>query len=347
MDMSTGRSAPTAPETGIQVMVLEGSAQEADIKGGKAPSEIWGDPPIGRVKQYIKADEMSPEAHPARVEFPQPYQVAAERLGCSWNATNPVWGVQFAGCNLDCPWCFVGKAGETTTVTPPDIVAAYYSYFWAMEHHRKQPSRVVRVSGGEPFLQQDGIRGVVAAFLGGRGLGMDQPYLWIDTNLTFLPTPRLLQDLGMNRDLLGVCGCFKPHRGQGTLDLQAEYARTMIQGNVDLYLYWPVTTDKEEVKLLAGGSHAPMTQGWQNEGYQLSAWVRDHVHPLAPLRLSFDEIHYEYAALDWDFGGYPPASWKQITYARTMAMRQGQWEFMRKHYRPELQWLPSHQVELR
>jgi len=99
------------------MMLLEDSAQAADIKASKAPSDIING--YARVKTYVKPDDFrAMEAGRdmgmrAALPFDQPFQVASEVSGLDWNITNRAFLGQVADCNLRCPYCYVGESIRT------------------------------------------------------------------------------------------------------------------------------------------------------------------------------------------------------------------------------------------
>ena len=325
----------------MRLMKLAGSEQAKDIGGGKAPSGVYGD--VGRVKTYIKPDEFYYAMSVRDLEFDQPYQVAAEATGRSWNKTNPVFTVQFAGCNIRCPGCFLGDEvsdGETVDMDPRDVVYLFDT---------QKESVVMRLSGGEPLLQQDALLNFMDAWDSWirAASPIVQDYLWLDTNLTIEPEQDLLDyfsmELNTNR---GVCGCFKPSLGGDMLETQFANARRYIEAGVDFFAYWPSNLDNEPEPV-------ERWDEWVAEGRFACRMLADEVHPMLPLRTTFLYWKYHYNAqslVDWKIG--KPTSWADMTgpeltalsAGKTQAMRWGQDIYAEAGYHRSHIWLPSHKV---
>lgn len=338
--------------TPIRMMKLSGSKQEEDIKAGKAPSDIFGD--VLRVKTYNKVGDISYGDAVHDMEFPQPFQVAAARLGCSWRYTNPVAVVQLAGCNLDCPYCYIGDYDSVEVVgkTPQDVDDAYTEYLSACVRAGVPHSRVFRISGGEPMLQQEAVRELITVGLKRRSvtdgdthlpIRDESAYVWVDTNLTIEPRASLLERMAVQRNV-GVCGCFKSHLGLADVREQLDIARMYIDAGVDLYTYWAgcISADAIHVHMLEDTMDA-----WRGE----ALWALDEmaeVHPNLPLRNTFIRLKYHYSAVAEDgmIEGLPVELWNKVSFKKCATMRGVQREWIDERYSPELKWLPSHQVPL-
>lgn len=308
-------------ELTVDMMVLEGSDQETDIRNSKGPSGIWQE--VFRVKQYIKRNDMLAGGYPKYLPFPQPYQVASEKTGCTWNEGNRVFLGQVAGCNLACPYCFVGEHPETKPVTPTEFVQAWTDYNAA---YPEEKAAVLRVSGGEP-LETEAKQQWMAQLLSYNDdydPFSTQPYVWIDTNLTHHLTPELKQALAAPWFAVGVCGCFKPAEHGVNIREQLEIAKE-IAAYADLYLYWP-------------------TYGWDGVGFRDFLPELEEAIPNAPLRLTVIEIKWEYAAIKET----PDHERLLDTHSNLnfFGMRDEWVKFCGKTYPAELLWLPSHQVQI-
>jgi pyruvate-formate lyase-activating enzyme len=328
----------------MKLMRLSGSKQETDIRSGKAPSDIFSD--ILRVKTYNKLEDISFGDAVHDMEFPQPFQAAAHQLGCSWAQTNPVAVIQLAGCNLDCHYCFIGDANSMEVVdkTIEEICEAYNDYCTVCHECGVPFSRVFRISGGEPLLQQR----EVAHLLTHRHNLFCDPYIWLDTNLTIAPEDILLSQLSQ----VGVCGCFKSHLG-ADVKKQMDIAYEYVDAGVDFYTYWASGVTKQEVRKLHA-SHRDDWQGlydylaidWQYEAEEALDEI-SCVHENLPLRNTFIRIKYHYAAVAQDglIDGMPVELWNKVSFAKCQVMREVQKEWCNE-YTPELRWLPSHMVPL-
>lgn len=312
----------------MRLMKLTGSAQEADIRAGKAPSDIWDD--TLRVKTYVKPPDTKYPHAVGHLDFPEPYQVAAYRLGCTWNETNPVALVQLAGCNLNCDYCYVGDHTRVNTVERSfdEVLGTYLKY---REHGGV--SRVLRISGGEPMLQTDEVMDLARTFTNGRQrlVSGNDGYLWIDTNLLVDPGDRI----GTLADpLIGVCGCFKPHEGR--LQEQFDIARKYIEAGVDIYFYWPCTVSGEP-----GSWHYDLPYGVDSDNYgaHVCDMLAAAVEPMAPLRTTFLHIKYGYSAM----GGSDDLDGRQAAaHNFVFAARQSQCRYINHTYPPESYWQPDY-----
>lgn len=291
---------------------LTGSTQAQDVAASRGPSDVFQD--CYRVKQYVKWGDAPLHTHPATWEFPQPFQVAAARTGLSWDVCNRVFLGQLAACNIDCDFCFRGATNDTVNVTPEEYVAAFAAYNAAFPDHQ---AGVMRISGGEPFLYQEWVAGVVS-------YAADDTYLWLDTNLTIAPTRALTADVLDEDPLLGVCGCFKP--GLWDLDEQLANAKAIVEAGADCYFYWPSSDDLSV---------------WQFEEF-LGA-LEDAI-PFAPLRLTVLNIKYNYSAVkeknpDWEA--------KHTAAQANFSNRRSEWaDFCAGRYPSWMCNAPSHEVHI-
>jgi len=326
----------------MRLMRLEDSEQVADIYGGKAPSKIYGG--VGRIKTYVKPQDMVYGQHVRELEFDQPYQVAAEALDCGWNQTNPVFLVQASGCNLACPGCFLGDSvrnGSTLDMEPDEIIS-----LWEDQNE----SMVLRISGGEPLLQMEDVAAIASFWADECAWNEgDNPYgyLWLDTNLTVEPSADLLSALVDCQPYASVSGCFKPHLGPDGLASQYENAHTFIEAGVSFFAYWPVTLDDEQAPV----DHWPV---WTDRGRLVCEQLAENVHPKLPLRTTFLFWKYHYNALalaEWkaarsdEWQAMDGQALTELSALKTHAYREGQAAYCTGTYDPEIYWLPSNQVE--
>lgn len=234
------------------MMLLEETAQSADIHGGKAPSDVIDG--FARIKTYVKPDDWTKLFSGnmrSCMPFDQPFQIGSDRTGLDWNVTNRVFLGQLAKCNLNCPYCYVDREGFIEEGRTPPIVEVssqgyvdtYLGHVYSeMDRRGVVPSGILRYSGGEPFLFQDWLAEsvdyatdqYVEGYIDHDEIGFPV-YVWVDTNLTVQPSEYLLSSLVHCN--VGVCGCFKP--GKCDLDEQLHVVHTLVREGVDLFMYYP------------------------------------------------------------------------------------------------------------
>lgn len=325
----------------MRLVQLLGSEQENDIRSGKAPSDIFDG--VARVKTYVKLQDVGWGVSPRDYEFDQPYQIGAQRLGCSWNEANLAVVFQAAGCNLSCDYCFVGEEGESVVVSPHEMVEVYNNYRKVVREAGGTPARVVRISGGEPFLQQEELAEVI------RAPWPRDVLLWVDTNLTIEPTYELMEALFRGPDnCLGrvvVCGCFKPHLEQAAtehpgvtgLDRQRSIAQRLVGHSIECFFYWPCALQFPE------DMESPDPIRWRGRALRACEFLQG-VDKNAPLRTTFLRIKYYYHTLR-----LPTADveWlDQLANEVWREMKEAQRCFIEENYDPSMYWQPSHLVPL-
>ena len=284
--------------TTAPLMLLENSAQAADIRGSRAPSDVIKG--TYRIKSYLKQDHWDRlvlgnncgigGCGVRGLLFDQPYQVASDRTGLDWNITNRAFMGQVAACNLRCDYCYVDSNGFLGGDRKPEIVEVsseqYVNDF--MEHMQdtakatgKIPAGLLRYSGGEPFMFQDwladsldyAVQEACLLELPDDGTTVVNNYCWVDTNLTIQPTLKLLNVL--KDGFIGVCGCFKPD--QRDVDDQLMIVKALVDAGVDLYLYFPSNGSAVDLRIALDGL--------------------SEIHPNLPLRLNVIEIRWGYSAM--------------------------------------------------
>lgn len=316
----------------MKLMKLEGSSQEVDIRTGKAPSDIFDG--VARVKTYVKMQDIFAGASPRELEFDQPYQVASATLGCSWNETNRAVVFQTHGCNLDCPYCFVGggkgmEQEKYERISSTEMLRIYQRYRSMCERSGVTPARVVRLSGGEPFLQPKSVVGFVTA-------GWDRKvYLWVDTNLTIDPPDDLVGILAAS-PRTSVCGCFKPHLGEKDLERQMKIAKRLVEAGVDCFFYWPAALDDPP---------KPLKESFEDTITAMDR-IASKVARNAPLRTTVIRIKYYYDVVSQRNPDANVEGMEQEAIALFRVMREAYLQYLDMHYDPSLVWLPSHMVDL-
>ncbi len=299
----------TAPIT-----VVAETIQAQDVAMSKGPTDIIKR--RGRVKQYIKDDDMDRSLPPSLLPFPQPYQWASQITGRRWSDCNKVFTEQVQGCNLSCPYCYV----DTTSQAKPDMLSPEEI---VSDFEAQVPEVCVfRISGGEPFLYYHWLAQVEMAFY--KSFNLNRSCLWIDTNLTIIPPTVAHTTFNLAAERVAVCGCFKP--GQAELALQLQTVRYLVGAGVNLFLYWPC--DSYRVELL----------------FDILDSIEKISHFL-PLRLTPIEIRWDYETVnarqvaDVPTGAESHATWQQMMEA---------WrEWCCEHYQHSELWEPSHLLPIK
>jgi len=250
-------------EPTVPVVVLDDTAQAADIAASEGPNEIFSRG--GRIKQYVKDDALGYpwDVNPRRLAFDQPFQWGSQVTGRPWRETNLAYMKEVAECNLDCDYCLAKGAlnggAPTVDVTPTEYLVDFCMAVHARRQAGQPDPAICRISGGEPFLYQEWL--VALLENGGPWDYTDwgeeddddahehftlmaplmSSALWIDTNLTQMPSGELLELLSRyTHPDVAVCGCFKH---QVPLEEQLAVVRAMVEADVELFLYWPCDTD--------------------------------------------------------------------------------------------------------
>ena len=301
--------------------------QAKDIAASKGPTDIWRR--CFRVKQYVKDDQRGFGVNPRELAFDQPWQMAAERTGLSWADADRVFLGQLHGCNLKCPYCFVGDDAETVAMTPYEYVDGFSSYNVRFPKHR---AGVLRISGGEPMLHQEWVTEILRVVRRGQCNSYPRPpFVWLDTNGTLTPEDHLIDELRRHGRRAGVCICFKPHKWDDGVTLasrgrQYRIARHWVDSNIPIFFYWPSWDG----------------QVW-NDGTLLEECLDElsHISPFAPLRLTVIEIkNYKTT----DARGWNPDP--QELRSQFLSRRNAHKRWCGERYSPDMLWLPSHRVPL-
>lgn len=208
--------------------------------------------PHVRTKTYIKDFHAALRTHPRFWPFlGMPVLAAASQLNVRPIECNEAAIVNFARCNMGCWFCFGGElldAGEECVdeVTITDLWSEVMEqYEEDMRHDR--PWHILRVTGGEPLLQQNELQALVEWRKHSEASGGPPMYLWVDTNLGAAPTDELLTRLVEIGEPMGVVCCFKgftsadvqnnTSQGVVSLDDQFAIAYEWWQSGLDVYFY--------------------------------------------------------------------------------------------------------------
>lgn len=313
--------------------------QAEDIKASEEVG-IFG---LLREKKYIKSKHLKSLGHHRLLPFTEPYQVAAHKLNLSWTRTNKAVMVQTAGCALDCSYCYVGDE-VVVEATTQELYEDYWRNYCLKAEN---PSPIFRISGGEPFLQQNFVADLVRlmrykrppyGLVGDSGL-----YVWVNTNLTHEPGEKLLNSLHGER--VGVVGSWKPVSAPEKFDTQLSVASRMLDAGVDLYFYWPCALDEEDKELLLNGE---WDASWVDICLRWSADFLSHLHTATrhlgdyyAARLQPTTIQYHYGAV----GGLEVFSTASAI-KRDFMLRLLE-KFIRTEIGEEYWWLADYMIDVR
>lgn len=315
--------------------------QANDIKASE-DVDIYG---YLREKKYLKDKHIRKAGDPRLLPFTEPYQVAAYKLRVPWTRTNKAVMVQTAGCNLDCDFCFVGD--ETIVETTTDELWSDYWHEYCC--NAENPSPIFRISGGEPFLQQEFVANLVRCMLRRRitsnscYIGDTGVYVWVNTNLTIEPCDDLLESLSDER--VGVVGSFKPVAAPEKFDTQLDVACRLIDAGVDTYFYYPCSLDEEDREVLLDGEWSDrwvdLTLKWSAEFLShLHAGTR-HLGSFYASRLNPIGIGYHYETV-----GKPEVFTTASQIKRNFFLGL-QKKFIALECGVEYWWLPAYQIDVR
>lgn len=228
-----------------------------------------------REKKYLKDKHVREAGDLRLLPFTEPYQVAAHKLNVPWARTNKAVMVQTAGCNLNCDFCYVGEEAVVET-TPDELWSDYWHEYCETAEN---PSPIFRISGGEPFLQQDFVADLVRMMtrrrrtMDGCYVGDTGVYVWVNTNLTIKPSQDLLDSL--NGERIGVVGSFKPVAAPEKFGEQLEVSARLVDAGVDTYFYYPCALDEEDKQVLLDGE---WDSKWMDLTLRWSATFLSHLH---------------------------------------------------------------------
>lgn len=328
-------------ETTGKVMDVAAMEQAKDI----AASEEVGIYGLLREKKYIKRRDLVKSIHHRELPFPEPYQVAAHKLNVPWTVTNKAVMVQTAGCNLSCDYCFTGES-VVVSATADDLWHDYWDLYC---QKAENPSPIFRVSGGEPFLQQDFTADVARTmgsrrrYIEGLHVGSTGVYIWVDTNLTIKPSNYLLNSL--NGDRIGVCGCWKPVSAPEKYETQLQVATQLLDAGVDTYFYYPASLDEEDKELLLD---AEWDCQWSDIACRWSAEFLSHLHSASKnlgkyyaSRLNPISIHYDYETVGGSEVFTAASAIKRDFFLRL------QKKFIVMELGEEYWWMPDYMIDIR
>jgi len=333
----------TVTDTVGRVQDVAAMEQAEDIRASEEVG-IFG---LLREKKYIKSKHLKSLGHHRLLPFTEPYQVAAHKLNLPWTRTNKAVMVQTAGCSLDCDYCFVGDEVVVEATTQE----LYEDYWFNYCRNAENPSPIFRISGGEPFLQQEFVSDLVRVMLYKRPTseimmcvrGDSGLYVWVNTNLTHEPREKLLNSLTSEK--VGVVGSWKPVSAPEKFDTQLSVASRMLDAGVDLYFLYPCPLDNEEKSML-------LSEGWDNHWQNLMLkWASEflsHIHcatkslgTFYTTRLNPITINYHYDTI----GGseiFSIASGIKRDFMVSLLEK-----FVRRELGEEYWWMPDHMIDVR
>lgn len=325
-----------------------GSVQ--DVAAMKQANDINASEDVGiygllREKKYIKSEHLKRSCHHRLLPFTEPYQVASHKLCVPWSRTNKAVMVQTAKCGLDCDYCFIGEEVEVKATTLEVYDDYWFNYCYSIDN----PSPVFRISGGEPFLQQDFVADLTRLMRGKRPYADGCPrgesgvYVWVNTNLTIPPEDNLLNSL--NDEKVGVVGSWKPVSAPEKFDAQLSVASQLIDADIDLYFYYPCALDDEDKEIL-------LSSGWDSRWTDImlrwSAEFLSHLHAATKrlgdyyaARLQPTTIQYHYDTI----GG--PEVFSTASVVKRDFMVGLLERFIRYELGEDYWWMPDYMVNIR
>jgi len=310
----------------MRLLGLEDYKQDV---GGHA--RVFGN--LFRTKTYLKDFPALCRLHPRDWPFMGvPPLSAAARLGCSPNFCNETLILNLAECNLHCWFCFAASmldeaVGKNWSLSEQQIWSAMELYATVGRY------RVLRISGGEPLLQQGSIVRMLDDFKNHATLVKMPPYIWFDTNLTIAPEEELVAALKAHPGGVGVSGCFKGwtdqdvmvNTGQEAMGLgeQMRTARDWVETGLDVYFYVVDSTDIEIRRI----GYTEIARGFIGE-------LRDFCGDLAPLKCGVMPIHE----------GYKCATRGKSAGTVTNEMQWAWGAALLDYYEPRHLWIPPHLI---
>lgn len=333
----------TVTDTVGRVQDVAAMEQAEDIRASEEVG-IFG---LLREKKYIKSKHLKDLGHHRLLPFTEPYQVAAHKLDLPWTRTNKAVMVQTAGCGLACDYCFVGDEVVVEATTQE----LYEDYWFNYCRNAENPSPIFRISGGEPFLQQEFVSDLVRVMLYKRptsGIRMclrrdSGLYVWVNTNLTHEPNDGLLNSLTSEK--VGVVGSWKPVSAPEKFDTQLSVASRMLDAGVDLYFYYPCALDEEDKELLLDGQ---WDSSWVDIVLRWSAEFLSHIHAATKhlgdyyaARLQPTTIQYHYETVGW-LEIFSIASGIKRDFMVSLLEK-----FVRRELGEEYWWMPDHMINIR
>lgn len=287
-----------------------------------------------RTKTYVKPDDM---LHPKYPVFPQPYQLAVDKFGGTWNDFNEVCVVQVANCNLGCWYCYVdpklrrGQIFEGTPESeggPVQRLGDWFDPDQVMGMWRESQARILRISGGEPTMAPGFLRDMVYK------ADSHDCLLWIDTNMStddrFFDAMKDINPYFTKNT--AFAGCFK--------GFTADDAAEMCGADLDHQFVFASKLVKEtpyEVFFYIPGVFSPGIEPKDIETFFHR--LRDQVDEYAPLRTYILQVK-NYSPTEAD-------GWAkyQTQFPDEFSRPIDVWQHLiEKHYAPEFAWIPNHQV---
>ncbi len=295
-----------------------------------------------RAKTYVKPDDM---LLPFReMPFTEPFMVAQARVGGTWNDHNAPFAVQVAGCNANCPFCFVPRelrSFDDSTgkwFTAKEVVAI---------RDGNEPGRkTIRITGGEPFLAPEFI-----SAMGDELKDRPDTFLWIDTNLLGNRYGDVISSLHHHvNDRFGICCCFKGfdedtfsiHSGlkperyidqwNNAKAIHGAMKELGIQKN--LFFYVP------EIAFIRAGCNARVTSIVES----FMTRLQETIHENAPLRVTVLSLKEYDANRGWKERLNEKLGNGHVMIHGSGVTRRAWNELLERRFPPEMRWLPQYQV---
>ena len=267
------------------------------------PVATSADEPSTREKRALNAVANPAFDYHRQTLFDYPTIIAGKLDKADWRPHNRLASVHIPRCNLECWHCYndAWPGSEGVSIEPPVTARQIIDHFleqWGFDGKLGLSTRVLRITGGEPFLEPDLIRecaGLLAAK--SRELGCDF-FLWTETNLIPLICASgqgkqriddCLRVLGQNSRMTVVHPCCHGVEESSGAENSGPMGRKLSVANMTSALRWLIDKGVDIYPTI----HANAVPPERLEPF-FDALVS--VHPNLPLRFALIELELKYEA---------------------------------------------------
>ena len=279
----------------IRVMKVAGLAKDSHAGARVERPHI-------RTKTYFKDEdiELASKSHPRSWPYcGMPGLAASQRLGIPLHQCNEAGIINLARCNMSCWYCFAGEVLDDLDAQEDMPVRDLFEEAMdqqAADVEAGKPWHILRITGGEPLLQQEELRPLLRWRRFRESQGDPRMYLWLDTNLGVMPTMDFIETCLSVGEPMGVVCCFKAftdvdmldNSGQGSVSLDDQFsiAFEWWGSGLDVYFYVIDATEFEDRQ--------------QELAESFIVRMRAALGPEAPLKTSVLEVNEHYACQSRD-----------------------------------------------